>query len=319
MTQMNEQIRQEALEWALASQEADFAGWQALIEWLETDPRHSEAYDAAVAAGNWMAELASAAAHDLPRAANDDASAAPDRRRSWRVGYLALAAAITALLLIPLWALRPQPYAITTAPGERRELALDDGSRIVLNGATRLTLDKARPRFAQLEQGEAMFLIRHDDADPFIVETGDVQLVDAGTAFNVIRSGSTLDVAVAEGAVIVNPDAENVRLDPGRRATIAGADGRITLADVAIGPIGSWRAGQLSFTDASMTEVAQALERSLGARIAVDPAIAARRFSGVLQLRGRDGDAMPALAMVLGARAVRRGQDWELAGADGSR
>lgn len=319
MTQMDEHIRQEALEWALASQEADFAGWQALLEWLETDPQHSEAYDAALAAGSWMADLAHVAARDLPQPGNDDASARPERRRGWRGGYFALAAAIAALLLIPLWALRPQPYAVSTAPGERHELALDDGSRIILNGATRLTLDKARPRFAQLDRGEAMFLIRHDEADPFVVETGDVKLVDAGTAFNVVRTESTLDVAVAEGAVIVNPDSENVRLDPGRRATIAGADGRITLANVATGPIGSWRTGQLSFTDASMTEVAQALERSLGARIAVDPAIAARRFSGVLQLRGRDGDAVPTLAMVLGTRAIRQGQGWKLAGADGER
>lgn len=315
MTDTNEQIRQEALEWALASQEADFAGWDALTGWLEADARHNQAYEAVMAAGSWMADLI-AAAPALPRPANDETPDLPSRAPSWRRGYPALAAAVLAILLIPLWQMRPQPYSITTANGQTRTIALDDGSRILVNGGTRLTLDRSEPRFARLERGEAMFIVRHDDADPFVVEAGDVRLVDAGTAFNVVRSDAGLDVAVSEGAVIVNPDGENVHLIPGRRAQIDGANGRITLSDVAAREIGGWRSGQIAFADAPLTEVAQALERTLGANVTVSPDLAGARFSGILQVTGRKADALPQIAPVLGARAVRRGQGWELVGID---
>ena len=315
MTDTNEQIRQEALEWALASQEADFAGWDALTGWLEADERHNQAYDAAMAAGSWMADLVTAAPA-LPQPANDETFLPPGRARSWRRSYLALAATILAILLIPLWQMRPQPYAITTANGQTRTIALEDGSRILVNGGTRLMLDRGEPRFARLERGEAMFIVRHNDADPFVVEAGEVRLVDAGTAFNVVRVDAGLDVAVSEGAVIVNPDGENVRLNPGRRAQIDGASGRITLSDVAASHIGGWRSGQIAFADAPLGEVAQALERALGSQVTVSPEIAAARFSGILQVAGRKADALPQIAPVLGARAVRRTQGWELVSID---
>src|SRR3546814_9914530 len=68
------------------------------------------------------------------------------------------------------------PYTIATVPGARRTIDLADGSRIELNGDTRITLDKAAPRFASLDRGEAMFHVRHDDSDPFVVMVGDDKL-----------------------------------------------------------------------------------------------------------------------------------------------
>ncbi|WP_017672732.1 FecR domain-containing protein [Blastomonas sp. AAP53] len=312
-------IGQQALEWALATQEADFAGWDGLVRWLEEDPRHADAYDRALAAGNAMAELTALAGPVLPRAANDDApSAVIQRERRARRGWLygALAASVLAIVAVPFWQMRPQPYSVVTAMGETDSVELADGSRILLNGGTRLTLDRGNIRFARLERGEALFEVRHNASDPFVVVTGDVRLVDAGTAFNVIQTGSALDVAVSEGVVIVNPEAENVRLPAGRRAQVDGATDGITVSDIARDQIGSWRSGQLSFADAPLADVAAALERSIGTRVAVSSAMAARPFSGVIQIRGRDAQAIARIAPVLGARAVRRADGWELIGTD---
>ena len=317
MTNSNEHIRQEALEWALATQERDFAGWDALTEWLEADARHGTAYDEALAAGNWMAELAATAAPSPAKPANDEPPAQPGQPTAWRRrGYLAVAAALLAVLLIPVWQMRPQPYELFTRPGESRTIVLDDGSKILLNGSTRLALDRARPRFARLDRGEALFEIRHDETDPFVVESGDSRLVDAGTAFNVIRTGAVVDVAVSEGAVIVNPQRESVRLPPGRQARIDEASGRITVSEVALADVGGWRSGQLSFADASLTEIAAALERTLGTPLKVSPAIVHRRFSGVLQVQARNEKALLAVAPVLGTRAVKRRNGWELVASD---
>ncbi|MFN3820248.1 FecR family protein [Blastomonas sp.] len=316
MTDTKDHIRQQAIEWALATQETDFTGWDGLVRWLEADPRHTDAYDAALAAGNVIPDLAALAAPPLPRAANDEdqGTRRPAAPRRWIVG--ALVASVLLVVAAPFWQMRPQPYSVTTAIGERETVKLADGSRILLNGGTRIALDRRNIRFARLESGEALFEVRHDARNPFVVETGDVQLVDAGTAFNVIRTGAWLDVAVSEGVVIVNPQRENVRLPSGRRARVDGRTDRIVVSDIAPDQVAGWRSGQLSFADTSLADVAAALERGLGTRIAVDPAIAARPFSGVVQINGRDGGSVAAIAPVLGTRAVRRGEGWELVGAD---
>lgn len=316
MTSNEDHIRQQAIDWALSTQEADFAGWDGLVRWLEADPRHTDAYDQALAAGNYIAELEALAPPVIPLAANDE-----DRpmvrslnRRSWIYG--AIAASLLTIIAVPVWQMRPQPYSVATAPGETNSIALADGSRILLNGGTRVTLDRRDIRFARLESGEALFEVRHDASDPFVVESGDVRLVDAGTAFNVVRSGESLDVAVSQGVVIVNPERENVRLPAGRRALVDGTTDRIAVSDIAPDQVGGWRSGQLSFSDTSLANVAAALERGLGTRIVVEPSISARPFSGVVQISGRDGSSLASIAPVLGTRAIRRADGWELVGTD---
>lgn len=316
MTDTGEHIRLQAIDWAIATHDPDFSDWDGFARWLEADPRHTTAYDEALTAGAQMAELSDEVRPGMPKAANDEDRAAGRSvvRRRWLVG--ALAASLVAVIAVPAWQMRPQPYSVITAMGESETVDLPDGSRIVLNGGTTLALDRRYPRYARLETGEALFEVRHNAADPFVVETGDVRLVDAGTAFNVLRDGGALDVAVSEGVVIVNPKVENVRLPAGRRATISGPRAGIMVSDVPRDQVASWRSGRLSFSDASLTRVAAALERSLGARIAVDPSIAARPFSGVVQIAGRDAAALESIAPVLGTLAVRRGDGWELVGDD---
>jgi transmembrane sensor len=54
-----------------------------------------------------------------------------------------------------------------TGPGERRIVALDPGTQLVLNGSTSLTFDRGDARFSSLAPGEALFRVRHDSAHPF--------------------------------------------------------------------------------------------------------------------------------------------------------
>lgn len=316
MTDTGEQIRLQAIDWVIATHDPDFTDWDDFARWLGADPRHTMAYDQALAAGAQVAELSAEVRPAVPKAANDEDHIAARSivRRRWLGG--ALAASLLAVIAVPAWQMRPQTYSVTTAMGESETVDLPDGSRIVLNGGTSLALDRRHPRYARLETGEALFEVRHNAADPFVVETGDVRLVDAGTAFNVVRDGSSLDVAVSEGLVIVNPKAENVRLPAGRRASIRGAGASIMVSDVPVDQVAGWRSGRLSFSDTSLAQVAAALERGLGTRIAVDPVIAARPFSGVVQIAGRDAAAIASIAPVLGTRAVRRGDGWELVGDD---
>src|SRR3546814_10959773 len=76
--------------------------------------------------------------------------------------------------------------AFNTAVGERRDVALADGSVLRLNTASRVevVLSK-RARVVRLLRGEALFDVAHDPARPFYVEFAHSRLRAVGSALNV--------------------------------------------------------------------------------------------------------------------------------------
>jgi transmembrane sensor len=204
------------------------------------------------------------------------------RRRvlSWAGG--AIAASLVMVAGVQVFQTRAQPYAVETAAGQTREIALADGSKVALNGGTRLLVDRADAREVTLERGEALFTVAHDDSDPFMVRAGGAEIVDLGTVFNVVREPGETRVAVSEGLVAYNPKAENVRLSPGQTLVDAGGMVRVGRAEAA--DIGGWRTGRLVYDGAPLGAVAADLARATGTRVSVDPSIAARPFTGVIAL-----------------------------------
>lgn len=302
----------EALDWALRMAEPD-ADWEAFTAWLESGPDHAERYDRAFAALTAATASVAASVPALPAAANDSEDPANDLRgtrfgrRRWLGG--AVAAALIGSIGVSLWQERDQSYTVATAAGERRIVALGDGSSIVLAGGSRVRLDRAQQRSATVETGEALFQVRHDADEPFRVQVRDLALTDLGTVFNVRLLGSRTHVAVAEGAVMVDPDGAAVRLDPGQGAIADGKTIRRTQQDVA--DVGSWRDGRLAYDNSTMREVAEDLSRQLGWRVTATPAVAARIFNGTLETSTFRND--PALlGALLGVRVRRDSSGWTL-------
>lgn len=297
-------VRDAALVWAMATREPDFADWEGFTLWLEADPLHAAAYDAVqFALGEADAALAALPA-PTSAAANDNPPGWLAARRGWLGG--AIAAALVLALTSVLWLGPGGERLYRTAPGETRLIALDDGSTVELAGGSTLALEG--PRAARLETGQALFTIRHDAANPFILAAGGERLVDAGTVFDVRLAGETLDVAVAEGAVIVDPEGVGLRLDPGERAVRRG--GR--LREMAVDPVavGEWRRGRISFEAASLAEIAAELTRATGTRFASEDR--ATRLSGSIALDEVRGDPRK-LEPLLGVRVVREGDGWNIA------
>lgn len=181
-------IEDEAIGWVIRQRDPGFADWDSFMLWLEEDSMHAQVYDEMALADRDMASYAAPAPKPLAPPARHDGGYRPSRRGA--LGWGAVAASLVAFagysLLVPASA----GYAVETKAGERQSVALADGSRIDLNGGTRLMLDRENPRFAQLERGEALFTVVHDETRPFIVKTGGATLTDAGTAFNVVRAVS---------------------------------------------------------------------------------------------------------------------------------
>lgn len=297
-------IDAEALDWALRMADPVRADWDAFTDWLEADPGHAERYDR-MAATLLDAEEA-LAAH--PELLADPQPIAPRRGALRWVGG-AVAAALVGAIGLQAWQDRPQPYAVETAAGETRVLALSDGSAITLAGASRIALDRADPRRASLERGEALFRVKHDDRHPFAVQAGGVALVDLGTVFDVRLGQRQTRVAVAEGAVMVDPKGAAMRLDAGQAVVVE--QDRLVRASVEPEDVGGWRDGRLAFDGAPLREVAEDLSRFLQRPVSVVPAIATRPFRGVIDLQavGRD----PALlGSLMDVRVRRDAAGWML-------
>lgn len=305
----------EAVAWHLRLPTADGGAWMAFTEWLEADPRHARAYDALAVADAELTDALSPpdwSQATSPVAANDDR---PTPRRRWMLGVVGgLAAAGIVGVMLPLE--NPSSTAariIETPAGVRRSVTLADGSRIDLNGGTRLAIDDSASRLVTLERGEAIFRVTHDAAHPFVVQSGTMRLQDVGTVFNVARVGAHLGVQVAEGAVMFQPERERIMLTAG--AALSHLDGEAPrMSGIAIDDVGSWRKGRLVFQQTPVRLVAAALERSTGTVVRVAPALAETPFTGSIGVTGGADRLIPRAAALIGARAEHVDGRWMLVG-----
>lgn len=298
-------VEEQALEWAIRAFDPEFDDWDGLTGWLEANPLNHDRYDHALAAiADARDSVATTPVQTAPVAANDKL---PPRHGYWRWGGSAIAAMLVAVVGISVWNDRAQPYAVETAPGEQRSVQLADGSEIILSGGSRVTLDRADVRTASVDRGQMLFRIRHDAAHPFQVTAGDTQMVDLGTVFDVTRDPGRTRVAVAEGAVMVDPKGAKLRLDPGQAVVATGDQLRRQRAE----DVGGWREGRLTFDGAPLSDVARDLSRQLGRMVRADAAIADRPFSGTIDIRNLKDD--PALlGRLLAVRVRVDGRAWVL-------
>jgi transmembrane sensor len=303
-------IEEQAIAWTIRARDPDFDDWDALTEWLEADSDHGVAFQRLSLLDDILPEL-------MPAPTKRQWRQVIFRPTRWSAaGYGAIAAAFVAVITLSVFMAQPSYYSVETGRGEQQVIALDDGSRIELNGDTQVTLSKDDRRFAILDHGEALFTVIHNDADPFIVEVGDAVVHDAGTVFNIIRSGDSTEVGVAEGLVIYNPENEKVSLAPGRGLRVAGRGRAPETFSIPAAAVGSWKRNQLTYNDASMRRIAADLSRSLGTKISVDEQAKSMRFTGTINLTKDVDRFFGETAPVLGVSARRTKDGWVLAGAD---
>jgi transmembrane sensor len=320
MTTRNFEMDETARLWAIRAQDPSFDDWDGLSEWLEVEPSHLAAYETALDDANWAAELYSYRAPDepaMPFLQTPEPAVAHRPRRSWFAIGGAIAAAIVG---VATWSvLDRQPVSdIITAPGEHRTIALADGSRVVLNGGTRITMSPDTPREVALTDGEALFEVKHDIRDPFVVVVGGTRLVDAGTVFNVISEDGALDVAVAEGAVIYEPGRREIRLQAGDALSRASAQANPVLRKAAPEMVGSWQAGRLQYSNVPLDQVARDLGRNLGRDIRPAGGAERLRFTGTLVVDGSTEQVLARAGPLLGVTFAENGDAWTMTPAHGA-
>jgi transmembrane sensor len=296
-------ILAQATAWAVRVGDPAFDEWEAFTRWLSEDSANAEAYDHVSAAVAEAVELEKAA----PVPANDETPPQPGHARRWYLG--ALAASVAAVLAVGVWQTRSDRYFVETAPGQLRSVALSGGGRIDLGGGSRIQLDRDDPRFASLDEGQALFTIRHDPRHPFSLKLGDDTVVDVGTVFDARRDKESSSVAVAEGSVMLNPDNLHVQLKPGDVVVRRAGSADYRLSKVPLEQIGEWREGRLTFRQASLGEIAERLSRATGVSYTAAAGSEGQAFSGSVLVAPLRSDPR-ALGPLLGVNVTPAGKRW---------
>jgi transmembrane sensor len=123
-------------------------------------------------------------------------------RYATAAGLIAVAVAGALLSFGALRQWRQGHFAYSTAPGERKEFTLRDGSRVTLDADSALNVDfTPGHRSLRLARGEAFFQVAKDPARPFVVSASGTRVRAIGTEFDVRIGDRRMVVAVVEGAV----------------------------------------------------------------------------------------------------------------------
>lgn len=225
-----------------------------------------------------------------------------------------VAAAVLALATAVVWldpVYRTESYA--TAIGERLEIALADGSRVLLNTGSRLDVAwRLRSRRAVLATGQVLFDVAHERVRPFTVDAGAVRVHVVGTAFDVRRDAADVAITVLRGRVDVNAalsERSSVSLTPGQRVRAHG-DVLGVAEPVDAAAQTAWKDGKLLFDRTALVDVLVEIQRYSRTPIALgDQRLAALKVSGVFSIDNSD-DLLRLLPGILPVRLAR--------GSDGS-
>ncbi|MFP0195817.1 FecR family protein [Pseudomonas sp. PHC1] len=299
-------VRDDAARWFVRLQEpaVDAEQYRNFEAWLNEHPQHRDEFQ--LLQGLWTA------ADLLPAPRLKALCETPPARRQRRplLRYAVAASVVAVALGLGLFSglNHPQGYSaeFVTALGERKHVALPDGSMIDLNSRSRLQVrfEKDR-RLIELTEGEAMFSVEHDTSRPFVVEAGSGKVTVTGTRFDVRRDVTQTRVAVEQGTVKVQgrdaADADFISLTAGLGTRID-AQGKVAPA-YAVNPaeLTAWRSGKLVFNNASLSEVAEQVSRYRDKPLTVaNPAVANLRLTSVFKSDNTDAllKALPSILPV---------------------
>lgn len=209
------QVAEQAVRWLVelqggADDERLRQAWQ---RWRQAAPEHEQAWRHIEAVNQRLAGIGTPLA-----LAAINAPHSPQRRRALKTLLLVLAAGGSAWGLRESGSLQRWSADYATGVGERRRLALADGSRLELNSDTAVDVRfDAGERRLLLLRGEIQLSTGHDPR-PLHVYSAEGRLRPVGTRFDVRQFAGRTRVAVHEGAVQVeNRAGQGLLLPSGRQ------------------------------------------------------------------------------------------------------
>jgi len=309
-------ILRQAAEWfaTLHDEQLCEAERQRWRDWIAASPAHARVWERVNAISQPFARATGAAP---PQALRETLAKAQSAGRRHTLRLLSLGGVMigTGLLLrytLP-WQSWQHAYAVAhadhrTSIGERRHLALPDGTQLDLNTATAVNVDYGPSlRRIVLLAGEILIDSAPDNALPsraLVVDAAGARLTALGTRFAVRGDARDGHVAVFEGAVRISL-ANGVQLE-----VVAGQQARFAAEGIA--PDGSaelaresWTRGQLVADDLSLAAFVGELSRYTPVAITVSPQAAQLRIVGAYPIAQPARDIPVILAALESALPIR--------------
>lgn len=192
-------------------------------------------------------------------------------------GFIFYSAVAFAILCIGLYFLSPsltktssQPLNIVTTaynskPGERRTVQLPDGSTVLLNGNSEISIksDFNKPKREVTLKGEAFFTVAKNAVKPFIVESYNFSATAVGTAFYVHARDAekAYTVDLLEGKVKLSAHTYTLFLTPGEEGKWNTAETKFNKLNFDTLHLTQWIKGKISFDKTPMHQAVEELEK----------------------------------------------------------
>ena len=164
--------------------------------------------------------------------------------------------------------------------GEIKEIILSDGTTVWLNSKSFLIASEpfvGKTREVKLF-GEAYFEVAHNEEQPFIVKTPELETEVLGTHFDIVAypTDEVHEISLHEGKIQLdakNSKTAKVILSPGQRAYFTTETGKIKVIGTDLGQPAKWRDGILRFYDEDLFSITKKLERKFLTRIFISDSV----------------------------------------------
>jgi transmembrane sensor len=307
-------IRKQAIQWLIAQNSGIWSSTEqrALDEWLGADAEHQQQYQQMQ---KLWGDMDAYQKQDFPQRqaaldyhppsnldnlvqfpglnASDTSTGqlrAPCRPKREPSHWLKTGIAVAASILLMLGI---QTYRQTgiehyqTAKGEQQTIFLADGSQIVLNTDSEITVElQMFKRKVQLTQGEALFNVTHNPIRPFEVMAGTGKIRDIGTRFDIYAQTNKVDVAVLEGEVdIVTNNQQSPQLLSAGQAASFDLQGKVNAKTMSsLQALTAWEHGKLIFTEQPLEDVLSQIARYHTVEFQIaDPKLRDMKISGTFK------------------------------------
>ncbi|NYT35897.1 DUF4880 domain-containing protein [Allopusillimonas soli] len=310
----DEAIVQRAAQWMarLWADDASDADRAACAQWRAAHPDHERAWHRLLA---FDAKLQEVPRHAAPALLQSPAAThGASRRRILQTLALCTVGVGTVHLVrnSDTWRWFSSDY--NTHTGQIREIALDDGTRVLLDTASAFDVHfGARRRELTLRSGGILVTTGRDSmapARPFSVRSREGSVLALGTRFSLRQEDAVSHVAVFDGAVEIKPvhtqDAP-LRLEAGRSARFS--DSHIQASMPVRESDAAWSQGLLVANNMRVQDFLRELERYRTGLIHCDPDVADMRVSGVFPVTDTDR-ALNNLKLALPVEVIYRTRYW---------
>jgi transmembrane sensor len=340
------ELNQQAIDWLITLRADNISDedMHDFADWLSQDATHAAAFAEAedmfndmVAAGTNLRQKLSKtveASKPKPTQAIEPvvaANSAKMRRQTKQMKHwLAIPLALAATLLIAVLGVMPKQAHLFdaylsdyhTGTGELREIQLTDGSHLLLNTNSAVSVDyQDSLRVIELHHGQVRFTVAKDAKRPFEVHSGNLSVRALGTVFEVYQQESGgISVTVQEHAVSARlsaldessplEQAQPVVINEGQQLHYLGGNSLPAPQSSDISQLSAWQQQKLFINDRPLSEAIAELNRYRIGRIVVpDVKLNNQRITGVFSLVNPD-ETLHTLRTALALQETRLASWW---------